>query len=118
MTLKIIQILSERILIAYRQLENLAIPDEYGRILDLLLIQIQKKRVALEPRNSFEFDITTDDLMNMAGFDKKKGAVHIKRLLGDTNFRMENGKIVATNLDGLAKLVEHYRKKIKKDLYS
>ena len=118
MTLRIIQLLSERIWTAYRHLENLAIPDEYGRILDLLLIQIQKKRVPLEERKPFEFDINADDLVNMAGFDKEKGSIHIKRLLEDSNFKMEDGRIVAVEMNVLAKMVEYYRKKIKKDLYA
>jgi len=114
MTLKIIQLLSERIWVAYRQLENLAIPDEYGRILDLLLIQIQKKRIPIEPRKSFEFDLTADEIISMAGFDKNKGAQLIGRLLEDNNFKMENGRIVVVDIDVLEKHVEMYRKKIKK----
>ncbi|MBU1077386.1 MAG: cyclic nucleotide-binding domain-containing protein [Spirochaetes bacterium] len=114
-TLKIIQLLSERIWVAYRQLENLAIPDEFGRILDILLIQIQKRRVGIERRKSIEFDFGEDELLNMAGFDKDKGNLHIKKLLEDPNFKLVSGKITVEDVDILNNQVEHYRKKIKKD---
>ncbi len=117
-TLKIIQLLSERIWVAYRQLENLAIPDEYGRILDLLLIQIQKKRVVIKPRTSFEFEFGDDELLNMAGFDKEKGYVHISKLLEDPSIKLADGRIIVEDIDKLYNQVEVFRKKIKKDLFN
>jgi CRP/FNR family transcriptional regulator len=115
MTLRIIQLLSERIWVAYRQLENLAIPDEYGRILDLLLIQIQKKRLPIEDRKSHEFEFSTEDLINMAGFPKGRGQMYLNKLLEDSNFKMEGGKIVVLDTQTLFNQVEVYRKKINKD---
>lgn len=118
MSFKIIQLLSERIWIAYRQLENLAIPDEYGRILDLLLIQIQKKRIPIEPRKSYEVEVKSDDLLTMAGFEKAKGSQYIRRLLEDSNFKMTEGKIVVVDIQTLFNQVEHYRKKIDKEMFT
>ncbi len=41
---RLIQLLSERIWTAYRQLENLMIKSEIGRIYDTLLIQVEKQK--------------------------------------------------------------------------
>lgn len=117
-TLKIIQLLSERIWVGYRQLENLAIPDEYGRLLDILLIQIQKMRVPIEPRKEYRFDFGVEELLNMAGFDKEKGYALIKRLFEDPNYKLAEAKIFVENLDELQKQVNVFRKKIKKDFFS
>ncbi len=117
-TLKIIQLLSERIWVAYRQIENLAIPDEYGRILDLLLIQIQKKRIPIVKRKSFECEFGADELINMAGFDKDRGYSFIQRLLEDSNFKLINEKLIVEDIEVLYHQVEHHRKKINKDMFS
>ncbi|MDD5066494.1 MAG: cyclic nucleotide-binding domain-containing protein [bacterium] len=117
-TLKIIQLLSERIWVAYRQLENLAMPDEYGRLVDHLLIQIQKLRVTVEPRKEYKFDFGVDELLTMAGFDREKGYSHIRRLFEDPNYKLMEGKIVVEDVDELQKQVNIFRKKIKKDFFA
>lgn len=114
--IKVIQILSERIWIAYRQLENLAIPDDYGRILDLMLIQVQKMRIPLEAHAVFRFDFGVEDLLKMAGYDQDKGYTFVTRLFEDSNYKLDNGKIVTMSLEELSKQVALYRKKMKKDI--
>ncbi len=113
--MKIIFLLSERIWIAYRQLENTAIPDPYGRLVDILLIQIEKKRVEIAPHKSYQFDFGPDELMTMAGLEKDKGYPLVRQLLDDPTFRLEGGKIVVVDTNGLYKMVESYRKKIKRE---
>lgn len=113
--MKIIYLLSERIWIAYRQLENTAIPDPFGRLVDILLIQLEKKRVEIAPRKSYQFDFGPDELLRMAGLEKDRGYEHLRKLLEDSNFKLEDGKIVVVDTDVLVKQVESYRKKIKQE---
>lgn len=114
-TLKIIQLLSERIWVAYKQLENLAIQDDYGRILDILLVQIEKKRVEIKPRTSFTFEFGSDELLNMVGFSKDVGYTHISRLFEDPNFKLVDGRIEVEDIQSLFNQVDHHRKKINKE---
>jgi CRP/FNR family transcriptional regulator len=115
---KILYLLSERIWTAYKQLENIMISDPYGRLLDILFINIEKKRVEVLPRKPFQFDFGPEELFSMAGLDKNKDYQILKRLLEEPYIKIEDGKIVFTDIDVLAKTVEGYRKKISKEIQS
>jgi len=108
---KLIQLLSERIWTAYRQLENLMINDPLGRIYDTLLIQIEKERIRISPKQSHNFEFGAKELINMVGLPPDKGEVLIVQLLEDKYFRLEEGKIICTDLEELEKNVQFYKKK-------
>ncbi|MBN1897982.1 MAG: Crp/Fnr family transcriptional regulator [Spirochaetes bacterium] len=113
--MKIINLLSERIWIAYRQLENTAIPDPFGRAADILLIQLEKMRIECAPRKAYRFDFGTDELVDMLGLDKEKGLEAVRKLLENSNFKVQEGKVMVMDTDTLFKMVEGYRKKIRQD---
>ncbi len=116
-TFKIVQLLSERVWIAYRQLENFALTDPYERLVDILLIQLEKKRISFDTKQSYTFEFGTDELLNMAGFQKEEGMKYIEQVLQNSNFKLEEGKIVVENVVELKKLVDIYRKKSKKGIF-
>ncbi len=113
--MKIIYLLSERIWVAYRQIENTAIPDKFGRLADILLTQIEKKRAEIGQRKPYQFDFGIDELLTMAGMDKESGYEYARKLLEDPNFKLEDGKIVVVDTAGLYNMVESFRKKINKE---
>ncbi len=78
--------------------------------------QKTEEELLKEQPQIFEFLKTTFSCL-IIGY-QEKGSIHIKRLLEDSNFKMEDGRIVAVEMNVLAKMVEYYRKKIKKDLYA
>jgi CRP-like cAMP-binding protein len=108
---RLIQLLSERIWTAYRQLENLIIRDTLGRIYDTLLIQIEKQKIRIDPKQTHNFEIGTRELINMVGLPPDKGEVYMVQILEDKHIRLEEGKIICTDLHELEKTVQFYKKK-------
>ncbi|RME89918.1 MAG: cAMP-binding protein [Candidatus Hydrogenedentota bacterium] len=111
LAVKLITILSERIWTAYRQLANLLIEDPVGRMYDMLLTLIQKKRIPIQPKASYTFDIGPQELMNMIGISPEKSESYIIALLEDKNFKLDEGKIICLDTAELEKQVHFYRKK-------
>ncbi len=108
---RLIQLLSERIWTAYRQLENLLIRDMLGRIYDTLLIQIEKQKIKIKPKEPHNFEFGTKELIDMVGLPQNKGEVFIVQVLEDKHIKLEEGKIICTDLEELEKTVQFYRKK-------
>jgi CRP-like cAMP-binding protein len=108
---RLIQILSERIWTAYRQLENLMIRDTLGRIYDTLLIQIEKHKIKIEAKQMHNFEFGTKELINMVGLTPEKGDMLVVQLLEDKHFTLEQGKIICTDLLELEKTVQFFKKK-------
>ena len=108
---KLIQLLSERIWIAYRQLENLMIRDSLGRIYDTLLIQIEKQKIPITPKMSHNFEFGAKELMNMVGLPQDKGEMFMVQLLEDKHIQLDQGKIISTDVEALEKNVQFYKKK-------
>ncbi len=108
---RLIQLLSERIWTAYRQLENLLIKDTIGRIYDTLLIQIEKQKIKIEPKQPHNFEFGTRELINMVGLPADKGDVLMVQLLEDKHMKLEEGKIICTDIEELEKTVNFFKKK-------
>ncbi|MCL1833597.1 MAG: cyclic nucleotide-binding domain-containing protein, partial [Leptospirales bacterium] len=87
---KLIQLLSERIWTAYRQLENLMIKNKLGRIYDTLLIQIEKMKISIEPKKPYNFEFGSKELINMVGVSAAEGESLIVQLLEDKNIEIPN----------------------------
>lgn len=108
---RLIQLLSERIWIAYRQLENLMIKDPLGRIYDTLLIQIEKQKIKISPKQAHNFEFGFRELFNMVGLPPEKTETLSVQLLDDKHFKLEEGKILCSDIEELEKNVQYYRKK-------
>jgi CRP/FNR family transcriptional regulator len=108
---RLIQLLSERIWTAYRQLENLMIRDHIGRIYDTLLIQVEKQKLKIAPKTSHAFDIGTRELINMVGLPPEKGDIAMVQLLEDKNIQLKEGKLICSDLEELEKTALFSRKK-------
>jgi CRP-like cAMP-binding protein len=108
---RLIHLLSERIWTAYRQLDNLMIRDPLGRIYDTLLIQIEKQKIKIEPKQPHNFEFGTKELLNMVGLPPDKGDMYVVQLLEDKHFLLDEGKLICTDIQELEKTVMFYRKK-------
>lgn len=108
---KLIQLLSERIWTAYRQLENLMINDPLGRIYDTLLLQIEKQKLKITSRQPHNFEIGIKELLNMVGMPPEKSEIFAVQLLEDKHIKLEGGKLVCTDMEELEKSVQFFRKK-------
>jgi CRP-like cAMP-binding protein len=108
---RLIQLLSERIWTAYRQLENLMIKDPLGRIYDTLLIQIEKQKIRIQPKTPHNFEFGLKELFHMVGITPEKAEALSVQLLEDKHIRLEDGKIICSDMEELDKSVQFYRKK-------
>ncbi|MBS0618941.1 MAG: Crp/Fnr family transcriptional regulator [Spirochaetes bacterium] len=108
---KLITLLSERIWLAYRQLANLLISDPVGRMYDTLLTQVQKKKVAIQPKTPYVFDIGSQEILKMLGFAPEKGEEYLITMLSDKNLRLDQGKFICKDLAELEKQVSFIRKR-------
>jgi len=107
---RLIQLLSERIWTAYRQLDNLMINSDVGRIYDTLLIQIDKHKIKIESKQPHNFEFGTKELINMVGLPPDKGDVIMVQILEDKHIKLEDGKIICTDLQELEKTVHFFKK--------
>jgi len=107
---KLITLLSERIWKAYRQLSNIMISDPLGRMYDMLLTVVEENRVPIEHNRTYVFDFGPDELIKMVGYTPDEGNLLIQKLFENKRFKLQDGKIVVTDLEELKKQVEFYRK--------
>lgn len=110
LAVKLITILSERIWLAYRQLSNLLISNPIGRVYDHLLTQVQKKKVPINAKVPYTFDLGTADIIKMLGFVQQKGEQLMIQVLEDRNMKLDQGKIICQDLSELEKQVQFYIK--------
>ncbi|PJZ83674.1 Crp/Fnr family transcriptional regulator [Leptospira harrisiae] len=109
---RLITLLSERIWIAYKQLANLLLKDPQGRIVDTLMTLAEKNRIKVAPKQGYNFEIGTKDLLKMVGLTDPKDELLISDIMKNNKFiRMDMGKIVCTDMAELEKLVQFYHKK-------
>lgn len=109
---RLITLLSERLWMAYRQLANLMINDPVGRLYDMLLTLVEKNHVKIVPRTAHNFEMGSNDLLRMVGFDPKKDENLAMELLKARWLKLEEGKIICMDLVELEKQVAFFKKKM------
>ncbi|MCX8029654.1 MAG: cyclic nucleotide-binding domain-containing protein [Brevinematales bacterium] len=115
---RIIELLSDRIWAIYRQLANIALKDPNARIYDAIMIQIEKNRVPIKPKESFKLNFSVEDLIKFLGYPIDEGKRYLKSILeADKNITISlDGKILVNDLDKLLKDVTFYKKKLLMEL--
>ena len=115
---RLIELLSDRIWGIYRQLANIALKEPNARIYDALMIQIEKNRIPIKPKESFKLNFSVEDLIKFLGYNLEEGKKYLKNVLdNDKNITISNdGKIVINDLEKLLKDVTFYKKKLLMEL--
>src|SRR5208337_2888904 len=80
---KIIELLSERTWLIYKQFSNVLIKEPTGKLYDALYTHLQKARVPITPTTAHTFDFGADDLIKLVGFTPQEGHVNIKKFFDD-----------------------------------
>jgi CRP-like cAMP-binding protein len=108
---KIIELLSERIWLIYKQLSNILIKDPLGKIYDALYTQLQKARVPITMGTAHSFDFGTEELIKFVGFTAQDGHVHIKNLFDkDKTLTIVDGKIFCKDVTNIEKTVQIFKR--------
>ncbi|MGC8764276.1 MAG: cyclic nucleotide-binding domain-containing protein [Brevinematia bacterium] len=92
---RIIELISERIWIMYRQLTNMFISSPEIKIYDALYTQLLKHRIPVEEKRAYTFAFSAEDLLKYVGLATEEG-LNIWREIksNDKNFSITpNGKI-------------------------
>lgn len=110
LAVRLITILSDRIWLEFRRLANNLITDPMDRIYDMLLTLVLKKNITIT-KNSYVFDVSTDELMKMLGYRKENAKSYMATLRNDKNLNLNGSKIVCNSLEELEKIVMYNRKR-------
>ena len=110
---RIITILSERIWNAYRKILNSNLPDMNARILDMLMIILEKSKSKIGTNIAFDFNISFPELLKQLGISEDPEKVS-KKILNMYKFlRLEDGILVCKDTSVLERQVSTLREKIK-----
>ncbi|MCL2809934.1 MAG: cyclic nucleotide-binding domain-containing protein [Treponema sp.] len=115
MVVKLTGIMSERIWLLYRQLDNTFIENPLGRLYDALIIQLEKNRVDLKSNEPYQCSFGFNELQGMAGITIKKGSEDYVKFLSSKKISINNDKIFLNNVFEIFKEAEYYRSMQKKD---
>jgi len=101
---RIIELLSERIWLIYKQLHNIMIPHPVGKIYDALYTQLQKSRVPIKDNSSYTFDFGPEELLKFVGMTEREGSLHLKELMTkDRTISIVDDKIVSSDVSSIEK---------------
>ena len=107
---RLISLLAERTWVVYRQLTNLTKTDLQARFYDMLLIQIEKEKVDIYPKDSYTFNFGPKELITMVGVDQTVGKEYINEIFKKDKFSLKDGKIHLSEIDELIKINNYYTK--------
>lgn len=103
---RIIELLSERIWLIYKQLSNILINDPVGKLYDALFTQLQKARVTIQEGTGHTFDFGQFELLKFVGLDNNDGKLALKKLFDtDKTLLIVDGKIMCKNVSNIQKAI-------------
>ncbi len=101
--------LADRVWSMYRQLVNGELTDTRERMIDMLALQIELRKVEPVKGMPYMTDFTTQDIVNMSGVPLSQQKTATYQLFTDQNIKVVNGKIQIPNLSELIKQAAFYR---------
>ncbi len=110
MVVRMATLMSERIWLLYRQLDNTFIENPLGRVYDALLIQLEKNRVNINSRDSYECGFGIKELMGMAGMPESENKYLERTIINDGKLTVKDDKIQIDKISDILKESEFYRK--------
>jgi CRP-like cAMP-binding protein len=107
----ITSILAKRIWLVYKKITNTQIEDPMGRMLDMLFIQLEKKRVNVNVRELYIFDFGPKELINLIGLTPVEGNIAIQKLLKTKYISLVQERIAIKDMFEFFKQANFYRSK-------
>jgi CRP-like cAMP-binding protein len=104
--------LAERIWMSFKQLANTRISDLLGRMYDMVLIQLECKRVNLNAKIPCVFEFGGDELIHMVGFSQNDGSMALQKMLQNRYVEIVQEKLCVTNVTEFSRQAYYYRKKL------
>jgi len=110
MVVRMATLMSERIWLLYRQLDNTLIENPLGRIYDALLIQLEKNRVDINSDEPYQCNFGFKELMGMAGISELENKYLDRKVAGDGKMTFKDDKIQIVKISDILKESLFYRK--------
>jgi len=110
MVVRMATLMSERIWLLYRQLDNTLIENPLGRIYDALLIQLEKNRVDINSGESYQCNFGIKELIGMAGMPESENKHLDRKVAGDGKLTFKDDKIQIIKISDILKESSFYRK--------
>jgi CRP-like cAMP-binding protein len=110
MVVRMATLMSERIWLLYRQLDNTFIENPLGRVYDALLIQLEKNRVDINSDEMYQCNFGIKELIGMAGIPESENKHLDRRVLGDGKLIFKDDKIQIIKISDILKESVFYRK--------
>ncbi len=103
---RIIELLSERIWLIYKQISNHLINDPTGKLYDAIFTQLQKERVTIQEGISHTFDFGPDEVLKFVGMNNQEGKLALKRLFDmEKSIQVIDGKIFCKDVSSIQKAI-------------
>lgn len=106
---RLMELLSNRIWVIYKQLENARLKDPAGKLWDALHIELEKARVPFT-KTAYTFDFGLNELINMTGLSKVDGSKATRELMDHPTFEVINNHIYCKDITEIEKQAKYYRK--------
>lgn len=102
--------LADRLWTMYRQLVNTQLADPRERMLDMLALQIESKKITAPKGTPCKTTFTPDDIFKLCSLDENIKSQAITLFSRDQNIRITENKIEVPELTALIKQAAFYRK--------
>ena len=106
---RLTSLLAKRLWIMNKKISNTQISDPVGRMMDMLFIQLEMKRVNTNTENTFTFDFGPLELINMIGLSPIDGGMAVQKLVKFKYMGLSLGKIAIKDMPEFIKHVKYYR---------
>ena len=114
MIAKLTTTLADRLWSMYRNLDNANIVDPLFKMLDMLLLQLEKQRKHIDFHSAlkqpYQTEYTPLDLANMCGIPSENQPLAIGKFMQEQNFQIQKEKIFIKDMLELAKQVAFLKK--------
>ncbi len=100
---------------SYRQLSNMLLENPVGRLWDMLMVELESKKIKTSTRDSFLFDYGPQELVKMCGYNEQDGKRYLKEMLGSKKMEIKDQKIFIPSLKDLEDETKYYRNKEERD---
>ncbi len=102
--------LADRLWSMYRQIANTQLKEVREKLVDMIAIQIEKKKSNFVKGLIYSTDLTPSDLINLCGISDDEKLKAMNAIETDQNIKLLNGKISVPDVAELLKQAAFYRK--------
>lgn len=112
MAKKLLEAFADRIWKSYRQLSNILLEEPLAKLWDMLLVEVETKKIETNARTPYTFDFGPKELVKMVGYDANEGKKYIKEMLASKKMSVtDEQKIHIASLKDLEDEAKFYKNK-------